>query len=82
MPSRALSSRPAAVERPCPDAAAMRPGPTGTTLLPGPHEPTFLRDETGAIALVFALLLVPMLGAVGLAVDYQRLSTARQFLQS
>lgn len=41
-----------------------------------------LRDKGGAVALVFALLLVPMLGAVGLAVDYQRLSSARQFLQS
>lgn len=41
-----------------------------------------LKDEGGTIAIVFALLLVPMLGAVGLAVDYQRLSTARQFLQS
>jgi Flp pilus assembly protein TadG len=41
-----------------------------------------LGDEGGAVALVFALLLVPMLGAVGLAVDYQRVSSARQFLQS
>ncbi len=43
---------------------------------------TLWRDDRGTIAIVFALLLVPMLGAVGLAVDYQRLSTARQFLQS
>jgi hypothetical protein len=49
---------------------------------PGPAGATMLKDESGAITLVFALLLVPMLGAVGLAVDYQRLSTARQFLQS
>jgi Flp pilus assembly protein TadG len=39
-------------------------------------------DRRGNIAIVFALLSVPMTGAVGLAVDYQQLASARQFLQS
>ncbi len=39
-------------------------------------------DRSGNIGIVFALLSVPMMGAVGLAVDYQQLASARQFLQS
>lgn len=42
----------------------------------------FRRDRTANIGMVFALLTVPMVGAVGLAVDYQQLASARQFLQS
>ena len=40
------------------------------------------QDRAGNIGMVFALLSVPMVGAVGLAVDYQQLASARQFLQS
>ena len=39
-------------------------------------------DCSGNIGIVFALLSVPMVGAVGLAVDYQQVASARQFLQS
>jgi Flp pilus assembly protein TadG len=42
----------------------------------------FLRERAGNIGVVFALLSVPMVGAVGLAVDYQQLASARQFLKS
>jgi Flp pilus assembly protein TadG len=42
----------------------------------------FCRERAGNIGIVFALLSVPMVGAVGLAVDYQQLASARQFLQS
>ncbi len=42
----------------------------------------FWRERAGNIGFVFALLSVPMVGAVGLAVDYQQLASARQFLQS
>ena len=41
-----------------------------------------LQERAGNIGIVFALLSVPMVGAVGLAVDYQQLASARQFLQS
>lgn len=39
-------------------------------------------DRRGNIAMVFALLSVPMVGVVGLGIDYQQLASARQFLQS
>jgi len=39
-------------------------------------------DRRGAVALVFALLAVPLTGTVGLAVDYQRISAAHQFMQT
>lgn len=61
--------------------AGGRPAPLSLTLGEG-ERATLGRDESGTIGIIFALLLMPMLGAVGLAVDYQRLSTARQFLQS
>ncbi len=57
-------------------------GSPSTTLPTAAPRRSIAADESGAIALVFSLLLVPMLGAVGLAVDYQRVSSARQFLQS
>lgn len=42
----------------------------------------FSSDRRGAVALVFALLAVPLTGTVGLAVDYQRISAAHQFMQT
>jgi len=41
-----------------------------------------LDDRRGNIGIMFALLSVPMVGVVGLAVDYQQIASARQFLQS
>jgi hypothetical protein len=46
------------------------------------HWARLIDDRRGNIAIVFALLSVPMMGAAGLAVDYQQLASARQFLQS
>lgn len=42
----------------------------------------FLKDRSGATAVTFALLLVPIMGATGLAVDYSRASGERTVLQS
>lgn len=41
----------------------------------------FLKDRSGATAVTFALLLVPMVGMTGLAVDYTRASSDRSRLQ-
>ncbi|EJN05155.1 TadE/TadG family type IV pilus assembly protein [Phyllobacterium sp. YR531] len=41
----------------------------------------FLKDRSGATAVTFALLLVPIVGMTGLAVDYTRASTDRARLQ-
>jgi Flp pilus assembly protein TadG len=40
-----------------------------------------LQDRRGGVAVIFALTLVPALGFVGAAVDYARLSSARQHIQ-
>ncbi|WP_162707235.1 TadE/TadG family type IV pilus assembly protein [Phyllobacterium sophorae] len=42
----------------------------------------FLRDRSGATAVTFTLLLVPLLGVTGLAVDYSRASNERVTLQN
>jgi Flp pilus assembly protein TadG len=42
----------------------------------------FARDARGAVAITFALALLPLLGMVGAAVDYSRLSLARTTKQS
>ncbi len=42
----------------------------------------FLKDRSGATAVTFALLLVPMVGMTGLAVDYTRASSDRSQLQN
>ena len=42
----------------------------------------FRRDRSGNVAIVFALLAVPMLGAVGCAIDYSRANQIRSKLQS
>lgn len=41
-----------------------------------------LADRKGAMAVAMAFMAVPLIGAVGVAIDYQRLITVRQFLQS
>ncbi|KJC60252.1 pilus assembly protein TadG [Bradyrhizobium sp. LTSPM299] len=42
----------------------------------------FRRDRSGNVAIVFALLAVPVLGAVGCAIDYSRANQIRSKLQS
>jgi Flp pilus assembly protein TadG len=46
------------------------------------HARRFAGDTRGAVAIIFALTLLPMLGAVGAAVDYSRLTLAHENLQS
>ncbi|PSC05734.1 hypothetical protein SLNSH_07070 [Alsobacter soli] len=45
-----------------------------------PHH--FRRDADGAVAVVFAVLFVPLVIAIGAAVDYSRASSSRAALQS
>ncbi len=42
----------------------------------------FLKDRSGATAVTFGLLLVPLLGMTGLAVDYSLASNERSKLQT
>lgn len=42
----------------------------------------FREDRGGNLVVIFAILLVPLLGMVGAAIDYTRASTARQMLMS
>src|SRR4051812_28593208 len=42
----------------------------------------FLADQTGGVAPIFALGLVPMIGLAGAAVDYSRASAARTAMQA
>jgi Flp pilus assembly protein TadG len=42
----------------------------------------FLKDRSGATAVTFAVLLVPLMGMTGLAVDYSRASSDRSELQN
>jgi len=44
--------------------------------------PALLADRGGTVAVVMAFMAVPVIGAVGAAIDYQRIITARQFLQA
>ncbi|MEZ5839082.1 MAG: pilus assembly protein [Hyphomicrobiales bacterium] len=41
----------------------------------------FRRDDRGAVAIVFALTLIPVLGIAGVAIDYSRAELARNHLQ-
>ncbi len=41
---------------------------------------SFRDDRSGNIVVIFAILLVPLLGMVGAAIDYSRATTARQML--
>ena len=57
----------------------------GSVEMPVPDRSCWSRlidDRRGNIAMVFALLSVPMVGVVGLGIDYQQIASARQFLQS
>ena len=42
----------------------------------------FRRDERGNFLMLFGLVLVPLMGVVGVAIDYSRASNARQALNS
>lgn len=42
----------------------------------------FRRNERGNVAMMFALALVPLMGVIGVAVDYSRASRVRQALSS
>ena len=42
---------------------------------------SFWHNQQGAIAIIFALLVVPLVMVAGLAVDYSRIATARSTLQ-
>lgn len=46
----------------------------------GTHLRSLLRDRSGNFAILTALLMVPLMGALGLAVDYARVSHARYVL--
>ncbi len=43
--------------------------------------PTFRRDNRGSVAIITAIALVSLMGVVGLAIDYSRMSSTRQELQ-
>jgi Flp pilus assembly protein TadG len=43
---------------------------------------TFLRNESGAVAMIFGLALIPLAGMMGLALDYSRVSLGRAELQA
>jgi len=42
----------------------------------------FLRDRNGNVAITFAILIVPLLGLVGAAIDYSRANHARSAMQA
>ena len=42
----------------------------------------FLRNQNGGVAPILALMIIPLIGAVGAAVDYSRASSARTAMQS
>ncbi|MGL5113685.1 MAG: TadE/TadG family type IV pilus assembly protein, partial [Beijerinckiaceae bacterium] len=42
----------------------------------------FVHHQTGSIATVFALALVPILGGLGVALDYSRASSSRSSIQN
>jgi Flp pilus assembly protein TadG len=42
----------------------------------------FLRNQKGGVAPILALMIIPMMGAVGAAVDYSRASSARTAMQT
>jgi Flp pilus assembly protein TadG len=44
--------------------------------------PAFLRDQRGNVSIAFAMALMPMLAASGVAVDYSRISSSRAALQA
>lgn len=44
--------------------------------------PRFLRDRSANVAVIFAIALIPLLGAVGSAVDYTIASNQRMKMQT
>lgn len=42
----------------------------------------FGRSQDGNIAVIFAIVMVPMIGFIGAAVDYSRANAARSAMQS
>jgi Flp pilus assembly protein TadG len=43
----------------------------------------FIRDDQrGVVAIIFALAILPLMGLVGAAIDYSRLTLSRENLQS
>jgi hypothetical protein len=47
-----------------------------------PFLSSFLRDTTGNVAMLFSVSMIPVLGVVGAALDYQRASSARTEMQA
>ena len=43
---------------------------------------TFRHDRRGNVAMIFALAIIPLIGAVGSAVDYSRANSARSAMQA
>ena len=43
---------------------------------------SFAKDESGAIAIIFAILIIPMLLMIGAAIDYSRIALDRSQTQS
>jgi Flp pilus assembly protein TadG len=42
----------------------------------------FSSDKKGNVAIIFALALLPVIAAIGMGVDYSRLSDAKSLMQS
>src|ERR1044072_36949 len=42
----------------------------------------FIQDRRGAVAPIFALAIIPVIGLVGMAVDYSRTNSIRTALQA
>lgn len=50
--------------------------------LPRGHIRLFREDEQGGVAVAFAVLLIPVIGAFGAAIDYSRAAAARTAMQA
>ena len=42
---------------------------------------TFMKDKTGSAAIIFTLMLIPIMGIIGAAVDYSRASYSKTIVQ-
>lgn len=56
------------------------PSPDGDRAAPRSGMAAFARSRDGGVALLFALAAIPLLGAVGAALDYSRASSARSVM--
>lgn len=54
----------------------------GTTRWSNPHVARFRRDDRGSIKVLTALLIIPVVGCAGFALDYSRALSVRQHLQT